>query len=404
MLRGRGLSLTRYDAVVVGSGPNGLAAAITLARAGRSVLVAEANDTIGGGARSAALTLPGLVHDLCSAVHPMAAASPVFAAWPLGDHGLAWIEPALALAHPLDDGDAVLVERDLASTAAGLGNDGSAYQSLIGPVTADWPVIVDALLGPLRPMAVARHPFRLARFGLRALQPASVLNRRFSAPRTRALIAGVAAHSMLRLDQPVSGAVAMTLLGAAHRVGWPIARGGSQAISDALAGYLRSLGGEVVTGWRVGSLSELPEHRAVLLDLAPRGVLEVAGDRLRGRYARALRRYRYGPGVFKLDMALDGPLPWTNPQVARAGTVHLGGDADEIAAGERAVTRGEVRERPFVLLSQPTLFDPSRSSDGRQVVWAYCHVPNGSAVDMTEPILRQNERFAPGQRRRVIGL
>ena len=404
MFRGRGLPLTRYDGVVVGSGPNGLAAAITLARAGRSVLVVEANDTLGGGTRSAALTLPGLVHDLCSAVHPMAAASPVFAEWPLREHGLEWIEPPLALAHPLDDGDAVVVARDLAATVAGLGDDGEAYRNLIGPVATDWPVIVDAFFGPLRPTAMLRHPWRTARFGLRALQPASLLSRRFSAPRTRALFAGVAAHSMLRLEQPVSGAVAMTLLGAAHRVGWPIARGGSQAIADALIGYLRSLGGELVTGWRVGSLSDLPEHRAVLLDLAPRGVLEVAGERLRGRYRRALRRFRHGPGVFKLDLALDAPLPWANPDVARAGTVHLGGDVEEIRNGERAVARGKAVERPFVLLSQPTLFDPSRSTDDRHVVWAYCHVPNGSEVDMTEPILDQVERFAPGARRRVIGL
>jgi len=393
----------RYEAVIVGAGPNGLAAAITLARAGRSVLVVEANDTVGGGTRSAQLTLPGLTHDVCSAVHPMAAASSAFADWPLREHGLEWIEPPLAVAHPLDDGDVVTVECDLAATVNGLGEDGSAYRTLIGPVTRDWRTISDALFGPLRPSRLARHPLVLGRFGLRALQPATMGARRFRTVRGRALIAGVAAHSQLPLGQAATSAVPMALLGAAHRVGWPIARGGSQAIADALVGYLRSLDGELITGWRIASLDELPPHRAVLLDLTPRQVLTVSGERLRGAYARALRRYRYGAGVFKVDLALDGPLPWANPDVLRAGTVHLGGTLEEIVASERAVSRGQVSQRPYVLLAQPSLFDPARASDGRHVAWAYCHVPNGSEVDMTEPILDQIERFAPGARRRIIG-
>jgi phytoene dehydrogenase-like protein len=392
-----------YDAVVVGSGPNGLAAAITLARAGRSVLVVEANETIGGGARSAALTLPGFVHDVCSAIHPLGRSSPAFAGWPLAEHGLEWIDPPIAVAHPLDDGSAALVSRDLAATAASLGVDGERYLSLLGPVARDWDLIARELLGPFRLAGLLRHPIALGRFGALAVQPVSLLIRRFRGPQAAAVLAGAGAHAFLRLEQLATGAIALSLLGSAHAVGWPIPRGGSQRIADALASYLRSLGGEIRTGWRVRSLEELPRHRAVLLDLTPRQVMAIAGQRLRGSYARQLRRYRYGPGVFKVDLALDAPIPWANPDLLSAGTVHLAGTAKEVGAAARAVARGRVPQRPMVLLAQPSLFDSTRAPAGQHVVWAYGHVPNGSTADLTEPILAQLERFAPGVRKRIIG-
>ena len=392
-----------YDAVVVGSGPNGLAAAITLARAGRSVLVLEANSTAGGGARSAALTLPGFVHDVCSAVHPLGRASPVFAEWPLADFGLEWIDPPVAIGHPLDDGSAALIRRDLGATATSFGEDAATYRRLIGPVTRDWDLIVHATLGPLRPGIALRHPLRLGQFGLRALQPVSLLWRRFRTPQARAIMASTAAHSMLQLSQLTTGAFALAFLGSAHAVGWPIPRGGSQRITDALLGYLRSLGGEVEVDRPVASMADLPPHRAVLFDVTPRQLLQITGNRLGGLYAWQLRHFRYGPGVFKLDVAMDGPIPWTNPELAGAGTVHLGGTAEEIAASERSVAHGRPPARPFVLLSQPAGFDASRAPEGKHVVWAYCHVPNGSTADMSEPILAQLERFAPGARKRIIG-
>jgi phytoene dehydrogenase-like protein len=393
------------DAVVVGAGPNGLAAAIVLARAGRSVTVIEANDTIGGGARSAELTLPGFTHDLCSAIHPLGRASPFFAGLPLAEHGLEWIEPPIAIGHPLDDGSVALVRRDLEATASGLGEDGRAYARFIGPIARDWDVIVRELLGPIRIGAPFRHPLAVPRFGLLALQPATWLARRFRTPRARALLSGVAAHSMLPLEQPVTGAFAISLLASAHAVGWPIPRGGSQRIADALAAHLTfDLGAEIVTGERVTGMDDLPRHRAVLFDLTPRQLLAIAGPRLRGAYAWQLRRYRYGPGTFKLDLALDGPIPWRNPELNEAGTVHLGGSAEEIAADQRLVARGRVSRRPFVLLAQPSRFDPSRAPAGRHTVWAYCHLPPGSTADMTDAILAQVERFAPGFRERVLAL
>jgi phytoene dehydrogenase-like protein len=393
------------DAVVVGSGPNGMAAAIALARAGRSVTVFEANDTIGGGARSAELTLPGFTHDICSAVHPLGRASPFFAQLPLGEHGLEWIEPPIAIGHPLDDGSAALVRRDLAATAAGLGEDSRAYARLVGPVAGDWDVIARELLGPLRIGSPLRHPIAVPRFGLRAIQPTAWLARRFRTPAARALLVGVAAHSMLPIEQPVTGAFAVSLLASAHAVGWPIPRGGSQRIADALAAHLTTdLGGEIVTGRRIEQLDELPRHRAALLDVTPRQLLSIAGPRLGGAYAWQLRRFRYGPGTFKLDLALDGPIPWRSPELGAAGTVHLGGTAEEIAASQRTIARGRVSRRPFVILAQPSRFDPSRAPAGRDTVWAYCHLPNGSTADMTEAILAQVERFAPGFRERVLAL
>ena len=391
-----------YDAVVVGAGPNGLAAAITLAREGRSVLVLEAHDTVGGGCRTAELTLPGYAHDVCSAIHPLGRASPFFRELPLTEHGLEWIEPPIQIAHPLDDGSAALVRRDLGETAASLGLDGGAYTSLLRPLVSDWDLIVRELLGPLRPLSGLRHPIALGRFGLLSLAPASMLARRFRGPQARVLLAGCSAHSMLRLEQPVSAGFGLALLASAHAVGWPMPRGGSQRIADALAAHLRSLGGVIETDHRVSSLDELPAHRSVLFDVTPRQMLEIAGKRLGGLYAAQLRRYRYGPGSFKIDFALDGPIPWRNPELLQAGTVHLGGMLEEIAASERSVARGRVSERPFVLLAQQSLFDPTRAPDGRHTVWAYCHVPNGSTVDMTDAIEGQIERFAPGFRDRVL--
>jgi phytoene dehydrogenase-like protein len=388
---------------VVGAGPNGLAAAITLARAGRSVLVLEARSTVGGGMRTAALTLPGFQHDVCSAVHPLGRSSPVFSRWPLADHGLEWIEPPVAIAHPLDDGSAALVHRDLAATTASLGEDGERYERLIGPIARDWDLIARELIGPFRLRGPLRHPFALGRFGLNAVQPVTWLARRFRTPRAKALLGGVAAHSFVSLSWPITGAFALTLLASAHAVGWPIPRGGSQRFADALASYLRSLGGEIETDRTVSSLADLPPHRALLLDLTPRQVLDLAGDRLSGLYARQLRSYHYGPGVFKMDLALDSPVPWANPELRQAGTVHLGGTLSELVAGERAVAHGRPTQRPFVLLSQPSLFDDTRAPAGQHVVWAYCHVPNGSSADMTDAILGQVERFAPGFRDRVIG-
>jgi len=392
------------DAVVVGGGPNGLAAAIVLGSAGRSVRLLEARDTVGGGCRSAELTVPGVIHDVCSAVHPLGRSSPVFRELGLERHGLEWIEPPIQLAHPLDDGSAALLRRDIDETAATLGHpdDARTYARWMRPLSADWELIVQSLLGPMRPMAMMRHPFALARFGLPSLLPASMQARRFRSPQARALVAGVGAHSFLPLSAPLSGGIGLALLASGHAVGWPIPRGGSQRIADALASVLRERGGTIETGVEVRDLRELPSHRAAMLDLTPRQVLAIAGDRLGGMYAAQLRRYRYGPATFKLDLVLDGPIPWRNPEVGQAGTVHLGGGLEEIAASEAAVANGRVHDRPFVLLSQPSAFDASRAPAGRHVVWAYCHVPNGWDGDATESILRQIERFAPGFRDRIV--
>jgi phytoene dehydrogenase-like protein len=384
------------DAVVVGAGPNGLAAAIALARAGRSVRVLEAADTIGGGSRSAELTLPGFVHDICSAVHPHPLASPFLRELPLAEHGLELVHPELALAHPLDDGTAVAFDRSIEVTAASIGGaDGDAYRKLMEPVVHDAEKLLPAILGPLRP---PRHPLALARFGLLGLRSAQGLAKRFDGPRARALIAGNAAHSMLPLDASPTGAVALVLMLTGHAVGWPVARGGSQKVADALASMARSHGAEIVTGHRVERIDELDDAGVVLFDLTPRQIVAIAGHRLPPRYRNALERYRYGPGVFKLDWALDGPIPWTATESRRAGTVHIGGTFEEIAASER----GDGGERPYVLLSQPTVCDPTRAPAGKHVGWAYCHVPAGSTEDMTAAIEGQVERFAPGFRDRIL--
>jgi phytoene dehydrogenase-like protein len=381
------------DAVVVGSGPNGLAAAITMARAGRSVLVVEAAETIGGGVRTAELTRPGFRHDVCSTIQTFAEASPFFAELPLAAHGLELVRAPTPLAHPLDDGSAVMLERSVDDTAAGLGADGDAYRRLMGPLVAKSDRLTPFLLGH---SPIPRRPLPAARFGLLALRSAVGLAKRFEGEPARALFAGLAAHSVQDLNRMPTASFGLVLGLLAHTDGWPLARGGSQHVADALASYLRSLGGELETGRHVDSIDELPESRTTLLDVTPRQVLRIAGHRLPARYARALRRFRYGPGVFKVDWALDGPVPWAAADCSRAAVVHVGGTLEEIVASEETVWRGEAPERPFVLTVQQTPFDPSRAPEGKHTFWAYCHVPNGSREDMTERIEAQVERFAPG--------
>jgi phytoene dehydrogenase-like protein len=387
------------DAVVVGAGPNGLAAAITLAEASRSVLVLEAGETPGGGTRTLELTRPGFLHDVCSTIHPLAAASPFFKRLPLAEHGFELVHPAAPLAHPLEDGSAVMLERSVRETASGLGADAEEYRKLMAPFVYRSDRLEPFLLGR---SPLSRHPLLAARFGLVALRSAAGAAKRFEGERARALLAGLAAHSMQDLHRKPTASFGLVLAILGHVHGWPVIRGGSQQLAEALVSHLRDLGGSVETGRRVESLDELPRTDLTMLDLTPRQVLRVAGGRLPSRYARALRRYRYGPGVFKVDWALDGPVPWTAPEVARAGTVHVGGSFEEIAASEAAVWRGEIPERPFVLAAQQTLFDPSRAPDGKHTFWTYCHVPNGSPVDMTERIEAQIERFAPGFRDLVL--
>ncbi|HEX9444035.1 MAG TPA: NAD(P)/FAD-dependent oxidoreductase [Candidatus Binatia bacterium] len=388
------------DVAVIGSGPNGLAAAIVLAEAGLSVVVFEAEPTSGGGARSAELTLPGFVHDVCSAVHPLALASPFFRRLALEERGLRWIQPPLPLAHPLDDGSAVCLERSLVQTSENLGEDAAAYGKLLGPVTRNWDILLGHFLAPPR---FPSDPPKLLAFGARALRSARGLaESSFRGARARALFAGLAAHSMLPLESPLSAGFGLVLGAAAHAVGWPIPAGGSQKIADALAAVLKSRGGEIVTGTRIEALGQLPNARAVVCDLTPRQLVQIAGDRLPRRFRQKLERYRYGMGVFKIDWALDGPIPWKNEACGRAGTVHLGGALEEIALSERAAWEGRPCERPFVLLTQPSLFDPARAPAGKHTVWTYCHVPNGSPEDMSEKITGQIERFAPGFRARVL--
>jgi phytoene dehydrogenase-like protein len=387
------------DAVVIGSGPNGLAAAIVLARAGRSVMVFEADTTVGGGLRSAELTLPGFTHDVCSAIHPMALASPLFRTLPLAEHGLEWIEPPTMVAHPFDDGTCGAIYRSMERTEARLHQDAGAYRRLVGATAVAWPKIEASVLGPLRWPA---HPLALTRFGLHALRSAEDVCRSFADSRTRALFAGVCAHGMLPLDRVPTAAIGLVLGVMAHVAGWVMPRGGAQRLADALASYLKSLGAEIVTGREVTSLDELPRARAILCDLSPKPFLGIAGHHLPAWYRRKLEQYRYGMGAFKVDWALEAPIPWRATECADAGTVHLGATLDEIVRSERDAWGGRISERPFVLLTQPTLFDPSRAPLGRHTAWAYCHVPNGSDADMLERIERQVERFAPGFCDRIL--
>jgi phytoene dehydrogenase-like protein len=390
---------SEYDAVVVGSGPNGLAAAITLARQGWSVLVLEANATIGGGARSAELTLPGFVHDLGSAIHPLGAGSPFFRTLPLARFGLEWIQPEIALAHPLDGGRAAALHRDVDETAAELHDYG--YRRLMRSLVRDWKNLADEILQPI--LHLPKHPFQLARFGAPALLPARTLATLvLKSEESRALFAGMAAHAFLPLEAIASASFGLVLCMAGHAVGWPLPRGGSQAIANALAAYLRELGGTIELNRRVTDFEELPSARAVLLDVTPWQLVRMAGERLPSSYRSRLGRFRHAPGVFKMDYALSAPIPWAAAACRRAGTIHVGGSMDEIAGGEREVARGKHPERPFVLVAQQSVFDQERAPNDQHTLWAYCHVPHGSTVDMSERCERQIERFAPGFRDCII--
>ncbi len=388
------------DAVVVGAGPNGLACAATLARHGVGVTVIEAAETVGGGARTSELTLPGLLHDDCSASHPFAVGSPALTSLGLERHGLEWAWAEIDLAHPFDDGSAAVMQRSLEATAAGLGPAGAAWKRLFGVSSEHFEALSEDIMRPL--LRVPRHPIRLARFSLPALVPAAMLARALPTAQARALFGGTAAHSFSPFSRPLSAAAGMALTCACHRYGWPVARGGSQAISDALAAVVREHGGRIETGRTVRSLDELPAADAVVLDLAPGAVAEIAGERLPARVARAYRRYKHGPGAFKVDLAVEGGVPWADAASRRAGTVHAIGSFEEIVASEREVNRGRMPERPFVLVGQQYLADPSRSRGDVHPVWAYAHVPSGYPGDATEPLLDQIERFAPGLRERIL--
>jgi len=388
-------------AVVIGSGPNGLAAAIALAQAGLQVDVYEAEPEPGGAARTLPLTLPGFLHDFGSAVHPMAVASPFFSTLPLSDYGLEWIQPSAPLAHPLDDGTAVILERDLDAAEAALGEDGKQWRRLFGPFAEHWTELAPEILRPVS--LFPRHPFLLARLGLLGFPSATALaSFWFRSPRAKALFAGLAAHSVLSLDEPLTSAFSIIFAATAHAVGWPIPRGGAKSITTALCGHLASLGGKVHLSSRVENLASVGRFDVALCDVTPRQLLAIAGDRLSTSYKHQLEKYRYGPGVFKVDYALSEPIPWRAAECRRAATAHLGGTIEEVAASEDAMRHGRIAERPFVLLAQPSLFDPTRAPEGHHVAWAYCHVPNGCAVDMLPRIEAQIERFAPGFRDCVL--
>jgi phytoene dehydrogenase-like protein len=385
-----------FDAVVVGAGPNGLSAAVALARAGRSVLVAEAAERIGGGTRTEELTLPGFRHDVCSAIHPLGLASPFFRSLALERFGVEWVQPPFPLTHPLLDGDVAVLERSAQATAERLGLDARAYADLVLPLLAR---MEQLLADVLRPLRVPSHPLLMARFGEYALRSCrGLVEGRFAGARARALVAGCAAHSTVPLERAGTAAFALILLLTGHAFGWPCARGGSQSLSDALATILRGLGGEIAVSTRVRSLRDLPPHQAAFLDLTPRQVVQIAGDELPPAYRTRLERFRYGPGVFKIDWALREPIPWRHEECRRSATVHVGDTLEAVAAAEADAWAGRIAEHPFVLVAQPSLFDPTRAPDGQHTGWAYCHVPNGSSIDMSERIERQIERFAPGFR------
>jgi phytoene dehydrogenase-like protein len=389
------------EAIVVGAGPNGLACAAVLAARGVGVTVIEAAETIGGGARSSELTLSGLVHDDCSAVHPMAASSPVFNSLGLERHGLEWAWPEVDLSHPLDDGSAAAMLRSIDDTAAGLGSAGGPWKRVFGGPSKSFESLREDLLAPV--LHLPRHPLRLTAFGLRAAAPGTVLARALGTDRARALFGGVAAHGFAPLSRLLSSSVGVAMISACHNYGWPVAKGGSQAISDALASAVTENGGKIETGRPVRSLEELPSADAVVLDLAPGAVADIAGGRLPSRVARAYRRYKHGPGAFKVDLAVEGGIPWADEVSPRAGTVHVIGSFEELVVAEREVNRGRMPERPFILVGQQYLADPGRSRDDVHPIWAYAHVPNGYDGDASEAILKQIERFAPGLRERVVG-
>ncbi len=387
--------------IVIGAGPNGLAAAIVLAQAGFQVDVFEAEPQPGGAARTLELTIPGFLHDFGSAVHPLAVGSPFFGSLPLASHGLEWIHSPATVAHPFDDGTAVTLERDLSASEVALGRDGKTWRRLMEPLARNWPALSAEVLRPVH--IVSRHPWLLARFGLSALPSANALSGfLFREERTKALFAGLAAHSFLSLDEPLSAGFGVLLGAAAHAVGWPIPKGGAQSIVNALGGHLANLGGKVKTSARVAGLGDLPTCDVTLCDVTPRQLLRLADDRLSASFQRRLEKFRYGAGTFKVDYALASPIPWKARECLRAATVHLGGSAAEITASEAAVGRGEHPERPFVLLAQPSLFDATRAPEGKHIAWAYCHVPNGSAMDILERLEGQIERFAPGFRDNVL--
>jgi phytoene dehydrogenase-like protein len=388
-----------FDAVIVGAGPNGLAAAIALQQQGLAVLLLEGKEEIGGGLRSAELTLPGFVHDICSAIHPMALASPFLQTLPLHQYGLEYIHPGVAAAHPFDDGTAAVLQHSLTATAKSLGKDEQAYKTLMEPVVRDWPLIAPDALGPLR---FPKHPLALARFGLHALTSAQYLSKRFQTKEAKGLWAGMAAHSIQPLSNLATSAIGLVLMAAGHSGGWPLPRGGSAQIAKALAAYFVSLGGTIETGVYVRSLEQLPSSHAVLLDVTPKQLLQIAGHRFSSLYKWQLERYRYGAGVFKIDWALDAPIPFTAPECRQAGTLHLGNTLEEIAYGEKIIWQGKHAEKPFVLLTQPSVFDASRAPADKHTAWAYCHVPNGSTADMTAVIEQQVERFAPGFRDSIL--
>jgi phytoene dehydrogenase-like protein len=387
--------LTKFDAIIVGSGPNGLAAGIRLVQEGLSVLIVEAADTIGGGLRTQELIRPGYHHDVCSAMHPMALASPFMKSLQLEKFGLRWIHPVYPAAHPLEDEPAVVLYHDLIETAFHLNEDEKTYRDIIGPMVENWEALTSDFLGPLR---IPSHPFKLASFGLKGMMPATLFKTRFKTERAKALFAGMAAHSILPLDAMMTSAIGLVFHGTAHTGGWPLAAGGSQSIADAMAACFRSLGGEIKTGIEIKSIKQLPSSQAVLFDLSPLQVSRIAGHLFPMSYNRKLRKFRYGPGVFKVDYILNEPVPWKDHHCKRAGTVHLGGRFDEVAKSEKQMSAGKHPEKPFVLTAQQSLFDSKRTPGEKHTLWTYCHVPNGSTLNMTEAIENQIERFAPGFR------
>jgi phytoene dehydrogenase-like protein len=389
--------MDRFDAVVVGAGPNGLSAAVTLAQAGRSVLVVEAADSIGGGTRTEELTLPGFRHDVCSAIHPYAAGSPYLRSLPLHEHGLAWAHPEVPVAHGIRPDHTVSLPRNLEEASLVLGD---RYGEVMGRMVADWSAIEDHIFGPL--VRIPSHPLALGRFGVHAAQPATLASRVFDDEAGAALFAGCAAHAFLPLTHPLTASFGWFLMAGAHLYGWPAAVGGSQAITDALASLLMSLGGEIRTGWKVERLAELPPHSITMLDLTPGGLARLSGGHLPSGYLKRVRRFRHGPASYKIDYALDGPVPWLDPALGRAGTVHLSGTIDEVASAEEAAYRGRIHDRPFVLVAQQSMFDPTRAPEGKHTLWVYAHVAHGSTVDHTDAIENLIEEFAPGFRHTVL--